>query len=180
MSERPLIARGKSKHVSSARRQRAGEGAVEGKSPRQAQRMSEIVVRGRGESAACGGVVGFERESTRGRKFSRCHSNQSMYVPDVRHVGDRCRDFVMALTPHPITCVRKCRAAILNLEHVPLVVLCTLTSTRMRHPRNQVVENQNSQLGPHRLGEGGDDHKERWFRNWRPVKLTPSHNRGSC
>ena len=75
----------------------------------------------------------------------------------------------MALTPHPITCVRKCRAAILNLEHVPLVVLCTLTSTRMRHPRNQVVENQNSQLGPRRLGEGGDDHKERWYRKARTI-----------
>ena len=180
MSKRPLIARGTSKHVSSARRQRAGEGAVEGKSPRQAQRMSEMVVRGRGESAACGGVVGFERESTRGRKFSRCHSNQSMYVPDVRHVGDRCRDFVMALTPHPITRVRKCRAAILNLKHVPLVVHCTLTSTEMRHSRNHVVENHNSQLGPESPPEGGDDHKERWFRKWGPIKLAPSHNRGVC
>ena len=70
-----------------------------------------------------------EHESTRARQGSRCHSNQSMYIPDVREVGDRCRDFVMALTPHPITCVRKCRAAILNLDHAPLVVLCTLTST---------------------------------------------------
>ena len=89
--------------------------------------------------------------------------------PHFRQVGDRCRDFVIALTPHPITCVRKCRAAILNLKHVLLVVLGTLTSTRMRHSRNQVVENQNSQLGPHRLGEGGDDHKERWFGKARTI-----------
>ena len=131
--------------------------------------MSEMVVRGRGESGACVGVVHFERESTRARKGSRSHSNQSMYVPDVREVGDRCRDFVIALTPHPITCVRKCRAAILNLDHAPVVVLCTLTSTRMRHPTNLDVENQNSQLGPHRLGEGGDDHKERWFGKARTI-----------
>ena len=89
--------------------------------------------------------------------------------PHFRQVGDRCRDFVIALTPHPITRVRKCRAAILNLDHAPVVVLCTLTSTRMRHSRNQVVENQNSQLGPHRLGEGGDDHKERWYRKARTI-----------
>ena len=56
-----------------------------------------------------------------------------------------------------------------HLEHVLLVVLGTLTSTRMRHSRNQVVENQNSQLGPHRLGEGGDDHKERWYRKARTI-----------
>jgi len=56
-----------------------------------------------------------------------------------------------------------------HLEHVLLVVLGTLTSTRMRHSRNQVVENQNSQLGPHRLGEGGDDHKERWFGKARTI-----------
>ena len=120
----------------------------ENRSPRAKSKrpeMSEMVVRGRGESGACVGVVHFERESTRARKGSRSHSNQSMYVPDVREVGDRCRDFVMPLTPHPITCVRKCRAAILNLEHVRLVVLCTLTSTRMRHPTNLDVENQNSQ-----------------------------------
>ena len=56
-----------------------------------------------------------------------------------------------------------------HLEHVLLVVLGTLTSTRMGHSRNQVVENQNSQLGPHRLGEGGDDHKERWFGKARTI-----------
>ena len=32
-------------------------------------------------------------------------------VPDVRQIGGRCRDFVMALTPHPTTRVHKCRAA---------------------------------------------------------------------
>ena len=56
-----------------------------------------------------------------------------------------------------------------HLNHAPVVVLCTLTSTRMRHPRNQVVENQNSQLGPQSLGEGGDDHKERWFGKARTI-----------
>ena len=57
----------------------------------------------------------------------------------------------------------------IHLEHVRLVVLCTLTSTEMRHSRNHDVENQNSQLGPHRLGEGGDDHKERWFGKARTI-----------
>ena len=65
--------------------------------------------------------------------------------------------------------IKNALRALTHLKHVLLVVVCTLTSTRMRHSRNQVVENQNSQLGPHRLGEGGDDHKERWYRKARTI-----------
>ena len=101
-------------------------------------------------------------------------------VPDVRQIGDRCRDLVMALTPHPTTRVNKCRAACTAVRscHSTADVHAgagTLTSQRAGQ-RQQVFADFDQWM----LWEACDDPRKGTLRKSRAPKLSGSHDRVRC
>jgi hypothetical protein len=103
------------------------------------------------------GTIGRCIESNYCVCVSRSVDTEVGQVPDVRQIGDRCRDFVMALTPHPTTRVHKCRAASYCSAKPSRYPDVRAGAGTLRHYREQVNDSKFADFDQGMLREACDD-----------------------